>query len=208
MSREEAEKIALNRCKTVALAFHQYHDVYKELPPAAVVSKNNTPLLSWRVLLLPYVGQEKLFREFKLTEPWDSAHNVKLLAKMPDVYCPVLTDTVPANETLWQVFTGPGTVFEQDKQIKLPQIVDGTVNTIMFVEAARSVPWTKPADLPYDANKPLPKLGHMFTEYYLLALCDGSVSYGKKNFDEKTMRLAITRGDQMPFNITDLFFEK
>ena len=33
--------------------------------------------LSWRVALLPYVGEGKLYAEFKLDEPWDSAHNKK-----------------------------------------------------------------------------------------------------------------------------------
>jgi hypothetical protein len=33
------------------------------------------------VALLPYLEQDALYRQFKL-EPWDSAHNKKLLAKM------------------------------------------------------------------------------------------------------------------------------
>lgn len=71
---------------------------------------------------------------------------------------------------------GPGTFFEQENQIKLQQIIDGTVNTILFVAAAKSVPWTKPKDLPYDAKKPLPKLGHMFPGAFLFATVDGFIS--------------------------------
>jgi hypothetical protein len=36
----------------------------------------------------------------------------------------------------------------------------------MVVEAAEAVPWTKPADLPYDPKQPLPKLGGMFKDVF------------------------------------------
>jgi len=41
--------------------------------------------VSWRVLILPYIQQETLFKEFKLDEPWDSDQNKKLIAKMPAI---------------------------------------------------------------------------------------------------------------------------
>ena len=44
------------------------------------------PTLSWRVELLPYLGYEQLYREFKLDQPWDSPHNRALLPRIPDVY--------------------------------------------------------------------------------------------------------------------------
>ena len=39
---------------------------------------------------------------------------------------------------------------------------DGTSNTGLVFEAGEPVIWTKPADLPFDEKKPLPKLGGMF----------------------------------------------
>ena len=48
--------------------------------------KDGKPLLSWRVLILPYVEQEDLYKQFHLDEPWDSEHNKKLIEKMPAVY--------------------------------------------------------------------------------------------------------------------------
>jgi hypothetical protein len=53
-----------------------------------VCGPDGTPLLSWRVLVLPYLGQEELFAQFRLTEPWDSDHNVRLLDRMPSTYAP------------------------------------------------------------------------------------------------------------------------
>ena len=42
--------------------------------------------LSWRVHLLPYLGEHKLYRKFHLDEAWDSPHNQRLLDKMPAIY--------------------------------------------------------------------------------------------------------------------------
>ena len=62
-------------------------------PPAYTTSKDGKPLLSWRVLILPYLEQEALYKEFHLDEPWDSPHNRTLIARMPAVYrCPMEVD--------------------------------------------------------------------------------------------------------------------
>ncbi len=42
--------------------------------------------LSWRVHLLPFLGEAVLYREFHLDEPWDSPHNMTLVSRMPQVY--------------------------------------------------------------------------------------------------------------------------
>src|SRR4029079_16045794 len=42
---------------------------------------------------------------------------------------------------------------------RLTNITDGTWNTILAVEAAEAVPWTKPDELEYDSENPLAKLG-------------------------------------------------
>ncbi len=42
--------------------------------------------LSWRVALLPFLGEERLHGQFHHDEPWDSPHNNNLLARMPQVF--------------------------------------------------------------------------------------------------------------------------
>jgi Protein of unknown function (DUF1559) len=181
--------------KELGLACHAYHDVNRELPPAAIMSKDGKALLSWRVLLLPFVNEGKLFREFKLDEPWDSPHNKKLLARMPAVYAPPGGKTKEPNSTFYQVFVGKDTVFEGPRGCRYQDITDGTSNTLLMVEAGQAVPWTKPADLPYDAKKPLPALGGIFPDGFHFSLADGSVHFCKKRFRENVLRLMITRND-------------
>lgn len=72
----------VSNLQQIALAFHSYHDAYRHLP-ADIVDKQGKPLLSWRVALLPFLEEDRLYREFHLDEPWDSAHNLKLVSQIP-----------------------------------------------------------------------------------------------------------------------------
>jgi hypothetical protein len=69
---------------------------------------------------------------------------------------------------------------------------DGTSNTILIVEAGNAVPWTKPEDLHYAADEPLPELGGLFRDVFHVALADGSVHTFTKKYDKATLRAAIT----------------
>src|SRR5262249_48305784 len=76
---------SVENLKQIGLAMHNSHAAGGPLP-ADVVGKNGKVLLSWRVLILPYIEQEALYKKFKLDEPWDSKHNIKLLGDMPKVF--------------------------------------------------------------------------------------------------------------------------
>jgi len=94
--------------KQLILAMHNHHDAWSKLPTDIVATdKAKTPLLSWRVAILPYIGQEKLYAEFKLDQPWDSEHNLKLLSKMPDCLR-VGFEAKDSTHTYYQVVHAPG----------------------------------------------------------------------------------------------------
>jgi hypothetical protein len=44
------------------------------------------PPISWRVAILPYIGEPDLFREYNTDEPWDSPNNIQLVERMPKIY--------------------------------------------------------------------------------------------------------------------------
>jgi RNA polymerase sigma factor (sigma-70 family) len=185
---------SVNNLKQIALAMHNYHDAFGRFPPQALTDNNGKPTLSWRVAILPFIEQDNLYRQFKLDEPWDSEHNKKLLEKMPPIYAPVNARTKEKYQTFYQAFAGKGTVFEPGEKITFANITDGSSNTLMVVEAADPVPWTKPEDLPFDPEKPLPKLGGEFPDLVVAAFCDGSVHIiEKKKLDDKLLRALITR---------------
>ena len=196
--RQAAERMSsANNLKQIALAIHNYHDANGHLPND-ITDKNGKPILSWRVAILPYIEQDNLYRQFKLDEPWDSKNNKPLSQAIVKVYLsPQAPLANPAGMTHYQGFVGPGTGFEPGKKLKFDDFLDGTSNTIMVVETAEAVEWAKPGGIPFDPNKPLPKLkGAGQPNILQAALCDGSVrSINLKSVTEKTLKNAITRND-------------
>ena len=77
---------AANRFQQVGGAVVNYAEVYRQVPPAVHLSKEGQPLLSWRVLLLPFLEYENIYIKFNLDEPWDGPTNKPLLSEMPHVY--------------------------------------------------------------------------------------------------------------------------
>jgi hypothetical protein len=66
-------------------------------------------------------------------------------------------------------------------------------NTILITEAGKAVPWTKPEDLPFGPDKPLPELGALFSKHFNLVLADGTARNVHKGIHETTLRTVITR---------------
>ncbi len=191
-----------NNLKQIVLAMHNFHDA-NNFFPGDITDKEGRPTLSWRVAILPYLDEEKLYKEFKFDEPWDSEHNKKLLAKMPDIFR-VGFEAKGATKTYYQGFAGPGTVFEPGQKVKITDITDGTSNTIAVVEAGPPVEWTKPADIPYAPKKPLAGMGGPFTNVLMAGTADGAVHSFRRDLDEKNLRRFIERADGEPIDDTNV----
>jgi uncharacterized protein DUF1559 len=181
---------------------HNYQAEHGHLPPAVVYGACGQPLYSWRVSLLPYTDGDDLYKEFHLDEPWDSPHNLALLPRMPGVYAPPYhkRSRVPPHHTVCHVFVGEGAAFEGGEGLRYPgDFPDGGPNTFLVVEAGEPVPWTKPDDLVYDPDGPLPELRCLFQDGFRARTADGSGRFVRKGTSEATLRAAITRngGDRL-----------
>ncbi len=156
----------------ITLAFHNYHDKYSTLPAlnGPGIQGDPHPGLSWRVYLLPFLGEEKLYREFRLDQPWDSEHNKALIPKMPKIF-----GTNAEGKTSMHVFTGKEAPFSMDEGMKFSLVSDTLPNTLLMIEAGDDVAeiWTKPGGLEFDASDPLKCLGK--TRTFVGALMDGAV---------------------------------
>jgi hypothetical protein len=194
--REAAQRMSsINNLKQIALAMHNYNSTYGAFPAAAICDKKTgKPLLSWRVAILQYIEEEALYKQFKMDEPWDSEHNLKLAKNMPKIYFHPKANKPGDDKTHYRLFYGKGATFELNKSTQLTNITDGTSNTLMVVEAEDPVVWTNPNDLAFDPTKALPKMLSIDGKFSA-AFCDGSVRTFKMPIDPEILKLLIQKND-------------
>jgi beta-lactamase regulating signal transducer with metallopeptidase domain len=200
-ARDAAKRAqAQNNLKQIALAFHNYADVYGHFPSAVVIGKDGKTPHSWRVAILPFVEGNAVYERYKFDEPWDSDNNKKLLAQMPNVYRDAGADPKSTFSSYFML-TGERTIGGSKDGAKFAEILDGTSNTILAVEAKRDIPWTKPDDIACDPGKPLPKFGGWRAGGFNAALADGSVRFISGTSDELVLRALITKDGGEPVQI-------
>lgn len=187
---------AVQDLERLTYALHMFADKnQKHFVPQASKSPGGKPLLSWRVLLLPYLDQQDLYDQFHLDEPWNSPHNLSLVKKMPDVF------TVPGDETLaaegktrYQLPIGPSLPSEQIGSLYFSDITDGSSNTLFAVEAPqdRAVIWTQPVDLPVDPGNPRATLLPEKSLGFAASRYDGSASFYTPSTSTRKLQVLLT----------------
>jgi prepilin-type processing-associated H-X9-DG protein len=196
MREAAARRQCVNNLKQIGLAMHNYHSTHGAFPPAYTVDKDGKPLLSWRVLILPFLEQESLYKEFHLDEPWDSPHNKPLIDRMPATYlCQSESDKrVDHGKTTYLTPRGKATIFPGSEGIKIQKITDGTSNTIFTVDApgSRAVTWTKPDDWDVEQNADLKQIFGRHPGGTNFGFADGSVRFFKDTLDLKTLQKLVT----------------
>ncbi len=195
-SHEHREK--LQQFHNLALGLLNFESARSRLPASAIYDKDGHPLLSWRVAVLPYLGEVALYRQFHLDEPWDSPHNRTLIAKMPKIFAdpdPKVRNVIGEGKTTYQAPVGQETVFHSNEGTQYREITDGTSNTILLmeVEPLRAVVWTKPEDWEVDMAHPRRGLEANGRKQFVTAWCDSSVQEIPANIDEATLRAYLTR---------------
>jgi hypothetical protein len=185
-----------NNLKQIGLAISAYEKKCGHSPPAIAYSPIRRVPVSWRVLLLPYLGEEALFQEYHLGEPWDSRHNLSLLDRMPRIYRSPHLPPSESRKTPYQVFVGRNTPLGQGgpesgapfRQLQLGsgekgktslgtfnsvhKLVDlrNAKETILVVEAKEPVSWTNPEELEvktFEFDYPHRHLGASSRQVYL-----------------------------------------
>jgi len=194
-----------NNLKQLGLAMHSYNDSHYDLPPAYLATKDGKPGLSWRVALVPYIEKGTLYWQFHLDEPWDSPHNMNLLDQMYKTYRSP-RDPEGTTDTPYRIFVGPDALFSAEPRglkergkYSIESIPDGSSHTLLIAECATKITWTKPEELEYADDKPLPEMGYLSNEYFMVLMCDGSVrAISKKSNTDANLRNMIRPKDGNP----------
>ena len=134
-----------NRLQVITLAMLLYEKQHGTLPPAWTVDKEGKPLHSWRVLLLPYLGEEakKLYAKIRLDEPWDSPHNRRFHQAAVPVY-QYSNPRFKPGETPFTVILGKKTAFRGSKGVKLDTFGPHSANLVLVAERKDPICWMDP----------------------------------------------------------------
>lgn len=197
-ARQAARRMqSMNNLKQHALAFHNWESAYRKMPPRFTADADGKPLLSWRVHLLPYYGEQELYSQFHLDEPWDSEHNAALVEKIPSFFRDPRSKAPPGHTTYVAPFGGEAessTIWDLDEG-RFANVTDGLSNTILFMSVPDSaaVPWTKPDDIDIE-QVDLPKLLQENGDIFLVALADGSVQTMSVHVDIEILKSMLSCG--------------
>lgn len=184
---------SVNNMKQLGLSMHNYHDVYKKMPPAVIIGPKGHRH-SWRIAVLPFIEHKELYDQYRLDEPWDSPNNKKVMEKMPAVFRHP-NDPEGSYNTRYLAFVGPGSPFANPEGVQFRDIRDGTSNTIMFFSGPSNVPWTKPQDIDYDPSKAVNTKDGPFKHGFNAVLFDGSVRFFPEDIDPEKLHRMIQGSD-------------
>jgi tetratricopeptide (TPR) repeat protein len=164
----------IDNLRRIGAALNAYVAKYGALPPQAIQNENGERTLSWRVAILPQLGHEALYRQFRLHEPWDSPHNSQLASQIPPEF---MSPERRDGSTNYLAVVGPDTAFGGLRGPAPGSFEDGAENTAIIVEAddEHAVAWTKPADFPLQGQAPRSGLGALRGDGVLAVLADGRV---------------------------------
>ncbi len=127
----------------IRFALMQYRDVYGHLPPLRTNPEDGGEGMSWRVIILPFLGERDLYSQFDLARSWDSPTNRALVDKMPEsVYKCVKQDG--GGKTRYAALS-------RDGDWGIDPTWDGrskpSPNPIFLVESGDAFIWTRPQDI-------------------------------------------------------------
>ena len=185
LTPEQQRQQSIDNLKKIGEAMNAYvadNGAY----PASAVHLGIDPMLSWRVALLPYLGHQKLYDQFKLDEPWDSDDNYKLLERIPPVFAASHRFDEKSN---YLVPVASGTLFFGPRATAPRRVTDEVKNTICVLEADDSLaaPWTKPQEFPLNYSNPTQGLGNLRGDGFFVVWGNGKVN----RIDSKTSAARI-----------------
>ncbi|MEZ6089541.1 MAG: DUF1559 domain-containing protein [Pirellulaceae bacterium] len=190
------QRLHVVKLQMLKRAINSFSLRYNWLPPAAFVNEQESPTVSWRVLVLPFIGAGRLYSLFRLDEPWDSEHNRQLLPFMPSIYRFPTIETKP-NHTAVVRPVAIGAAAWPNEVIDSQDITDGLSKTVfaLIANSENSVAWTEPKDIQADRDVSFGDILHWESDRTLAVMCDGSVKTILKTTESNSWFNAVLIND-------------
>ena len=83
-----------------------YEEVHGHFPPVCTLNSPGKPAHSWRVLILPYMGYEELYRRYDFSKPWNHPDNLKIADEGAHIYGNVPAANLRKNHTIFVAVEG------------------------------------------------------------------------------------------------------
>ena len=204
-----------NNLRRIYQAFAEYRDANGAYPPAFTTDAEGRKLHSWRVLLLPFLGEEELFAQIRLDEPWNGDWNSQFHSRTPNVFKCASTPEELGDKSCRCAFSvvlgGEGSVetaFRADgRPVAAEEICDGAANTVLCVERKSPVCWMAPDAEPTvervleENEKPVREradFGCWHGRGVNVLMFDGSTRFLSEKIDGGVLRLLLGIADSPP----------
>ncbi|MBI1345851.1 DUF1559 domain-containing protein [bacterium] len=187
---------ARSNLKQIGLALHAYHEMYQSFPPAYTAGPDGTPWHSWRVLLLPFLGEGSVYASYHFDEPWNSPHNQELLSERPRVFASPFQTSDDPTLSAYVGIVSRRSMWPGYHAMKIDDVTDGTSNTIHVIEYAETdIGWTEPREV--HEQDVLNKLAEFKTtgptrDFFHVLLADGAVRTLTSQLDPKLLVSLLT----------------
>ena len=145
---------SMNNLTRIASALNTYAAVHGTYPPPVLKDRAGKPLHSWRVLILPQLGENDRYDLIDLSKPWDAPENMAAMEGSPPVFVHMDSTSSYFGSSSYYLVTGPGTLFPPSGPLGPGDVVDGAAKTLLLVEAVGNQygglsSWAEPIDLDF-----------------------------------------------------------
>ncbi len=139
---------------TILGAMMAYQEEHGHLPPTCIADETGRRMHSWRVLLLPYLGYEDIYRRYRFDEPWDGPNNRRLWDERIEVYqCPNDTNARTRGNTSYLAVVGEPALWSGPMPCKAVFYAGLHPRRLLVVELPNTgIRWTEPRDLSADPD--------------------------------------------------------
>jgi prepilin-type processing-associated H-X9-DG protein len=209
--REDSRRIqfqCLNNMRNVGMAIQNYTTENRGDIPA---TEAGDPPHSWRVELLPFLEQQRLYDHYQFNQPWNDETNREIAETLIEVYeclsAPDSTTSEGFGLTGYAAITGTNAMWGKKKSLNLSQISrgDGLSQTLLIVEACgQNIAWSEPRDVDLDSipvginlpGKARGLSGGLLSSYHgsgaNVVFGDGSAQFLSESIDSKILKKLCT----------------